>query len=59
MLEFIVLGKIPGTNIQVTLAWFVLIVFGLLIYADLKLHNRNYLVTDKSKPSDSTKKTFV
>lgn len=59
MLEFIVLGKIPGTNIQVTLAWFVLIIFGLLIYVDLKLHNRNYLVTDKSKPNCSTKKTSV
>ncbi len=57
MLEFIVLGEIPGTHIQVTLAWFVLIVFGLIIYLDLKFHNHNYRVTDNKTSKKSSKKS--
>jgi len=41
MLEFIVLGQIPGTNLKITLAWFVLIFFGLIVWADLKFHRTN------------------
>jgi hypothetical protein len=59
MLEFIVLGKIPGTNIQVTLAWFVLVIFGLVLYVDLKFHNHNYEVSTskKHKKSSNSKKS--
>lgn len=56
MLELIVLGKIPGTNIQVTLAWFVLVFFGLIIYFDLKFHNHNFASAGKQKHNKSTKK---
>lgn len=57
MLEFIVLGEIPGTHIQVTLAWFVLVVFGLIIYIDLKFHNQNYEITHDKKTKKSSKKS--
>jgi len=39
MLEFIVLGNIPGTHLQITLAWFIAIVFGALVWLDIKLHS--------------------
>lgn len=51
MLEFIVLGQIPGTHLQITLAWFVLAILGLLIWADIKLHTAK-----KTAPSKTTKK---
>lgn len=38
MLEFIVLGQIPGTHLQITLAWFAFAILGLLIWADIKFH---------------------
>jgi hypothetical protein len=41
MLEFIVLGQIPGTNLQITIAWFVLIIFALIVWADIKFHRPN------------------
>lgn len=39
MLEFIVLGQIPGTHLQITLAWFAFAILGVLIWADIKFHN--------------------
>ncbi len=39
MIEFIVLGEIPGTHLQITLAWFVFSVLGVLIWADMRFHS--------------------
>lgn len=32
MLEFLVLGQIPGTHFQVTFAWYLFLALGLLSY---------------------------
>lgn len=48
MLEFIVLGQIPGTHIQVTIAWFAFAMLGLLIWADLRFHAQRATKTKKS-----------
>lgn len=55
MLEFIVLGQIPGTQLQITLAWFVFAILGVLIWADIKFHaSKN---TQKSPAKKSRKTT--
>lgn len=38
MFEFIVLGIIPGTNIQVTFWWYLVIILSLMIFVEKKLH---------------------
>lgn len=38
MLEFIVLGQIPGTHFQITFAWFALGLLAGLIWVDYKIH---------------------
>ncbi len=38
MLEFIVLGQIPGTPFQITLAWFLFGVLVGLAWFDIKFH---------------------
>ena len=38
MLEFIVLGQIPGTHLQITFAWCVIALLGGLLWIDLKIH---------------------
>lgn len=38
MLEFIVLGQIPGTHIQITFAWCLIVSLILLIWVDLRIH---------------------
>jgi uncharacterized membrane protein len=38
MLEFIVLGQVPGTHIQITIAWYIMGLLVGLIYFDLKVH---------------------
>lgn len=48
MLEFIVLGQIPGTHIQVTIAWFAFALLGLLIWADVRFHTHRATKTKKS-----------
>lgn len=53
MLEFIVLGQIPGTDIQITFAWFAVALLCGLIWADMKLHKTG---TDK-KISQKTNKS--
>jgi hypothetical protein len=56
MLEFIVLGQIPGTHLQITLAWFVFAILGVLIWADIKFHNSKTAtkpLTKKSRKSTS------
>ena len=50
MLEFIVLGQIPGTHIQITVAWFAFAILGLLVWADVKFH------TAKKAPAKKTRK---
>ncbi len=32
MLEFLVLGQIPGTQIQITFAWYLFLALGILSY---------------------------
>lgn len=32
MLEFLVLGQIPGTHIQITFAWYLFLALGVLSY---------------------------
>ena len=55
MLEFIVLGQIPGTQLQITLAWFVFAVLGVLIWADIKFHaNKTANKTTAKKPPKTT-----
>lgn len=56
MLEFIVLGQIPGTNLQITLAWFAFAILGLLLWADIKLHIHSKALqpaTKKTRKSSS------
>lgn len=48
MLEFIVLGQIPGTHIQVTIAWFAFALLGLLIWADVRFHTHRATKAKKS-----------
>jgi len=48
MLEFIVLGQIPGTNLKITLAWFVILLFAFIIWLDLKFHH----TTEKNKTTN-------
>lgn len=45
MVEFIVLGEIPGTHLQITLAWFAFMVLGILIWADMRFHSNNQTTT--------------
>lgn len=45
MLEFIVLGQIPGTHIQITFAWCVVVLLIGLVWLDLKIH-RNHKNSD-------------
>ena len=55
MLEFIVLGQIPGTQLQITLAWFVFAVLAVLIWADIKFHaNKTAKKTTSKKPPKTT-----
>lgn len=54
MLEFIVLGQIPGTHLQITLAWFVFAILGLLIWADIKFHAQKRANQSSSKGSNKT-----
>ncbi len=51
MLEFIVLGQIPGTHLQITLAWFAFAVLGLLIWADIKFHAKKKTTKQTANPS--------
>jgi hypothetical protein len=44
MLEFIVLGQIPGTQVQITFAWFLIAALGAIAYL---LHK---VKRDNSKP---------
>lgn len=41
MLEFIVLGQIPGTHFQITYMWFWFVVAVVLSYALTLVHKRN------------------
>lgn len=54
MLEFIVLGQIPGTQLQITLAWFAFALLGVLIWADVKFHAHR---TTKKTPAKKTRKS--
>ena len=38
MLEVIVLGKIPGTPLQITFTWFLFMSLVAFIYLDIKIH---------------------
>lgn len=51
MLEFIVLGQIPGTHLQITLAWFAFAILGLLIWADIKFHAQKEIAKTPAKKS--------
>ncbi len=54
MLEFIVLGQIPGTHLQITLSWFVFTLFGLIAWYDLRVHASGVPVpTNSSRPKAS------
>jgi len=54
MLEFIVLGQIPGTHLQITLAWLAFATLGLLIWADIKFHSQKPLQKSTAKKSKKT-----
>ncbi len=41
MLDFIVLGDIPGTHLQITFAWVVFFVLVGLITVDYKIHRHH------------------
>lgn len=43
MLEFIVLGQIPGTTLQITFVWFMLVVLIGLLVLDVKIHRAQKL----------------
>lgn len=47
MLEFLVLGQVPGTHIQITFAWYLFAALGLLGYTLHKI----------KKPQTDTKNT--
>lgn len=49
MLEFIVLGQIPGTHLQITFAWCVLALFIGLLWIDLKIHRNRKIVKAAAK----------
>lgn len=38
MLQFIVLGEIPGTHLQITFAWYAIFLLAGLIWLDVKIH---------------------
>lgn len=54
MLEFIVLGQIPGTHLEITIAWFVFGLLGVLIWADIKLHAAR---AQSASPKSRSRKT--
>lgn len=39
MLEFIVLGQIPGTHVRITITWLLFATLLLVIWLDIKIHN--------------------
>jgi len=47
MLEFIVLGQVPGIHFQVTFFWFSIVSLLLLSYAWKKTHKRHSLSQEK------------
>jgi len=49
MLDFIVLGQIPGTNIQITFAWFLFAALCALAYCIHKI--KNLQDTHKNQPT--------
>lgn len=50
MLEFIVLGKLPGSSIVITFNWLVIIAAGILLYFDIQhIKKRKSTETTKSK----------
>jgi hypothetical protein len=52
MLEFIVLGQVPGTHIQITFAWCVVILLFGLIWLDLKIHRDRKTTSKRAKHVD-------
>lgn len=46
MLEFIVLGQIPGTNIHISFTWYLVIVLVLSVYVEKKLHSKHKSETE-------------
>lgn len=58
MVEFIVLGEIPGTHLQITLAWFVFSVLGVLIWADMRFHS-SHQNTSKHARKNSKKSNLA
>lgn len=49
MLEFLVLGQIPGTQIQITYAWYLFAALGLLAYGIHRLKKTNDPKSNQSK----------
>ncbi len=47
MLEFLVLGQIPGTHIQITFAWYLFLAFGLLSFILHKIRKPHHNITPK------------
>ena len=50
MIEFIVLGKIPGTEIYITFNWLIIVIISAVIIYDIKT------IKDKKNSNSSSKK---
>lgn len=50
MLDVIVLGHVPGTNLQITFTWVLFLALVAVIWFDIKLH-RDHQPASKKKPS--------
>lgn len=58
MLEFIVLGKLPGTSIVITYNWLIIIFAGVLLYLDIQhIKKRKNTETSNSKKEVTKLKT--
>lgn len=49
MLEFLVLGQVPGTHFQITFAWYLFFALGLMSYLLHKVKKSQHSVHSKTK----------
>ena len=56
MLEFIVLGKVPGTHFNITYSWVLALAAGLLIMLEIRYH-RNYVLKVQAATAAAIPKT--
>jgi len=54
MLNFIVLGLIPGTHLQITFSWLLLAVAGFMIYLELRYRQYHYHLETANNVPDAS-----